>query len=339
MSIYYDPSKLMGYNRLFSFVIGARGIGKTYAFKSWAIRDFLQNGRSAWWVMRYKTETDKIVKDGRFFADVAAAFPGVCFKIDGAVGYLKKSPDPKDEQPWQPFINFQSLSESAIKAISDPACSKIVFDEFIPLPGIRYLSNEVERFLEFYFTISRGRDVRAFFLANNVTSVSPYFTYFKVKPGKEEFAAFPEIVIQNARQLPFTERMKSTRFGHLVAGTKYAAYAIDNESFADTDAFIGQMPPRSREIFNLKSQYGIFTVYICQPTSIYIKKRTAPVNDAVVYAVDMTQHDETTVALSAHAQMVRSLLSDYYAHALMIFESQETKAEFVQSFEHLIFKK
>lgn len=334
MSKYYDKSKLLGYNKLFNFVIGARGIGKTYQFKTWAISDYLAHSKTSWWVMRYKTEIDKITKDGRFFADVLEKYPSCEFKIDGPTGYIKRAAS----NVWEPFINFQALSESAIKAISDPECNKIIFDEFIPLPGIRYLTNEVERFLEFYFTISRGRDLRAFFLANNVTIVSPYFTYFKCRPGDQEFTALTEIVIQNARSDTFSDSMKNTRFGKLISGTHYSKYAIENESFADTSIFISEkLPQHSREIFNLKSQYGIFQIFICSPSSLYIRKRTAPINKAVVFA-EFAQHDESTIELSSQAKMVRDMLSRYYSLGLLLFDSMETKSEFMQSFEKLLTK-
>ena len=337
--MYYDKSQLLSYNKLFSFVIGARGIGKTYQFKLWSISDYLRNGNKAWWVMRYKTELDKVTKDGRFFADIAERFPEYGFEIDGSVGYITRTPGIKSPV-WEPFISFQALSESAIKAISDPLCTKIVFDEFIPLPGIRYLNNEVERFLEFYFTISRGRDVRAFFLANNVTVASPYFTYFKIRPGSRQFTVGDEIVIENARTEQFTEAMQSTRFGRLVSGTHYSEYAINNESLADTDAFISdKIPPRSRELFNLKTGYGVFQILICQPASLYVRKRKNSANaETVVYAVDMALHDEDTMAVTVHYQMVRNILTRYYAEGLMCFDSQETKAEFLQSCWKLLVK-
>ena len=337
MSVYYDKSKLLGYNRLFNFVIGARGIGKTYAFKSWAVTDYLSNGNRTWWVMRFRTETDKITTGSRFFADITDRFPDLSFKIESYIGYLKRDSDPESEKDWEPFISFQSLSESAVKAISDPKCNKIVFDEFIPIPGVRHLKNEVEKFLEFYFTISRGRDVRAFFLANNVTIASPYFTYFKIKPGNKEFTQYPEIVIQNARQQAFTERMKLTRFGKLIDRTHYSDYAIDNKSLADSESFVDpKIPQRNREIFRLKSEYGVFVIYVCQPASLYIRKTTAPANGTVVYAVDLTLHDETTIALSTQYKMVKTMINRYYSEGLMIFSDVATKSEFLQSFQSIL---
>ena len=65
-SNYYSKNQLLSYNCLFNFVTGARGIGKTYQFKTWAISDFIRTGSTCWWIMRYQTEIDTIIKDGRF---------------------------------------------------------------------------------------------------------------------------------------------------------------------------------------------------------------------------------------------------------------------------------
>ena len=144
-SNYYSKNQLLSYNCLFNFVTGARGIGKTYQFKTWAISDFIRTGSTCWWIMRYQTEIDTIIKDGRFFADVLDRYPDHVFKIDGSVGYIGEGTDPKNTV-WVPFITFKALSESAIKAISDPHCNKMVFDEFIPIPGVRYLKKRLSGF-------------------------------------------------------------------------------------------------------------------------------------------------------------------------------------------------
>ena len=41
--MYYEIGKALSYNCLFNFIVGMRGVGKTYAFKRWAIQDFLKN--------------------------------------------------------------------------------------------------------------------------------------------------------------------------------------------------------------------------------------------------------------------------------------------------------
>ena len=326
MNNYYSKNALLSYNKLFNFVTGARGIGKTYQFKTWAISDYIHNQKTAWWIMRYATEIDSIVKDSRFFSDITNRFPDYSFKIDGGVGYASKGTDPKSAV-WEPFITFKALSESAIKAISDPNCNKIIFDEFIPLPGIRYLKNEAERFLELYFTISRGRDVRAFFLANNVTSVCPYYSYFNVKPSeKDEFTVFDDLVIQNARTEAFKAQMRNTRFGRLISGTHYADYAIENDSLADTAFFVGPMPRHHNLVFTIKTQYGSFNGFICSPQQLYIKKAAGDQTQAFVF--DPQLHDENTV-LDYRGKYVINIIKRYFALGLLSFEDVRSKSEFL----------
>lgn len=327
MSKYYNKNELLSFNKLFNFVTGARGIGKTYQFKTWAINDFIRTGSTCWWIMRYATEIDSIVKDGRFFADVIDRYPDHVFRIDGNVGYIAEGQDTKGAD-WKPFITFKALSESAIKAISDPACNKIVYDEFIPLPGIRYLKNEVERFLELYFTISRGRDLRAFFLANNVTSASPYYTYLKIKPSQNEFTINGDICIQNARTEAFKQSMRDTRFGRLVAGTHYADYAIENESFADSEAFVMPMPQHHNLIFTIKTEYGLFNGYMCSPACLYLKKTND--QSKYVFVFDSALHDDKTL-LDFRGKYVIDIIRSYYSKGLVGFSSVTEKAEFFNS--------
>lgn len=329
---YYSKNKILGYNKLFSFVTGARGIGKTYAFKTWAISDYIRNRKTCWWVMRYGTEIEAITKNSAFFADVLNTFPAYCFKVDGNVGYIAES----ESELWEPFIVFKALSESAIKAISDPQCTKMVFDEFIPLPGVRYLKNEVERFLELYFTISRGRDMRAIFLANNVTSVCPYYTYFKARPRlNQEFTVYDEIVIQNARTEAFKEDMRATRFGRLIAGSHYAGYAIENDSLADTDDFIGAMPQRHNLLFALRSQYGNMAVYLCEPRLLYITKKFDR-SPSCTFVADFADHTEETIKLNFQYKYVYDMINKFYSNAMLYFDSVQTKMEFLQVFDRFL---
>ena len=69
--MYWDISRPLSYNCLFNFILGARGVGKSYGAKRWAIRDFLKTGKQFVYVRRYKEELKKIDK---FFDDVSHEF-------------------------------------------------------------------------------------------------------------------------------------------------------------------------------------------------------------------------------------------------------------------------
>ena len=41
-AFYYNPGKMLSYNRILNCVIGARGIGKSYSMKEHVIKQFLK---------------------------------------------------------------------------------------------------------------------------------------------------------------------------------------------------------------------------------------------------------------------------------------------------------
>jgi hypothetical protein len=79
-SLYYDPNKLLSYNRILNFVIGARGIGKSYGFKKYVVNRFLKHGKQFIYLRRYKGE---LVKLPQWFNDIKQEFPDTEFKVKG----------------------------------------------------------------------------------------------------------------------------------------------------------------------------------------------------------------------------------------------------------------
>ena len=62
-------------------LIGNRGGGKTYGFKTWAIDDYLKTGKQFVWLRRYGTEVDEMRKT--YFDDIAKKYPAYNFSIKG----------------------------------------------------------------------------------------------------------------------------------------------------------------------------------------------------------------------------------------------------------------
>lgn len=334
----WNRSKVCSYNKLASFIVGARSIGKTYDFKKWAIDDWLKRGNKTAWVMRYGTEIDSITIGNRFFEDIKNRYEGYDFKIESGVGKIRKLIDgvnPK-EIPWDDFMSFKAISETSIKAISDPSVNKIVFDEFIPLPGVPYLKKEVERFLEYYMTISRDRDIRMFFLGNNVTIASPYFTYFKVKlPPEGEFAVYDEIVIENVKNDKFKEAMRVTRFGKLVNGTNYAKYAIENESLVNLDSFVCERPRNARCVVRIDSQMGTMYLWLAKPNSLFISSKGNP--ECKCWAIDDSSHDVGKERVDFAGTLAIKLIKKYYREGTLFFDSAEVKATFTTTLGKFIY--
>ena len=86
-SMFYDLSKMQSYNALLNFLLGGRGIGKTYGLKKWAIKDFLKTGKQFIYLRRYKSELKDIDK---FFNAISKEFNDVEFDVKGRTFYINK---------------------------------------------------------------------------------------------------------------------------------------------------------------------------------------------------------------------------------------------------------
>lgn len=320
----WNKSKIAGYNKLFNFIIGQRGVGKTYDLKTTAINQYIKKGHRTAWVMRYMTEIDAITDNSKFFDDVLLKYQGYEFKIESKTGYIKKT----DSKEWERFITFKALSESSLKAISDPTVTLVVFDEFIPIPGVHYLKNEVERFLEYYLTISRGRDVKAYFLANNVAVVSPYFSYFNAHlPDEGNFYLGDEIAIENVKNDPYKQSMKKTRFGALVKGTHYESYSIDNQSLEDATTFIVDRPKNARCMVHMLTSMGSLFLWFAQPYSLHVSLKGDP--NAIQWAMDEKSHNEKSKRMDFAGTYATNLIKSTYREGCLFFDSAESKSTFM----------
>lgn len=231
-SFYYDKQGILSHNKLFNFIVGSRGVGKSFNMKEWAIKDFIENKSQFIYLRRYKEELSTSVKT--FFNDIACKFPTHTFKVKGKELYI-------DDK----LAGFAcALSTSMIlKSVSYPDVNKIIFDEFIIPKGVyHYIKDEVTLFLEFYETIARLRDVRVMFVSNAISIVNPYFEYFGIFPRTgAHYTRGNEWVVEMVKSEDFIKVKKETRFGKLIDGTQYGDYAIENEFLEDNEKFVEKM--------------------------------------------------------------------------------------------------
>lgn len=226
--MYWSVKRLLSYNRLFNFAVGARRIGKTYSVKEKCIHDFLNKGHHFIYLRRFESELRKLP---RFFNDVCKEFPGHDFKVDGHIFYIdgKKCGEAM-------YLSNQKVA----KGFPFPEVWNIIFDEFIIDVGFHhYLPDEVTYFLEFYYSTASLRDVPVFFLSNAITITNPYFSYFEIKaPQPGNFYAKGEIVVEMCDSREFKKHVQEKRFYDLIKGSQYERYALDNEFLRDSNTFI-----------------------------------------------------------------------------------------------------
>ena len=234
---YYNYDKIRSYNALMNIIMTNRGFGKTYGFKDMAIKNYLKNGKQFMYIRRYKTDISK-EKIELFFSDIQEKYPSHKFQVKGKNAYC-------DGKLMGYFV---ALSTSLnLKSVPFPNVTLMCYDEFVIGGGSQqYIKGEVTIFAELMSTVIRKRnDCRVFLLANNISMVNPYFSYFDLKPKPNErftLAKDGELVLEISTSEDFIQEMKLTKFGKLFKDTHYSDYAIDNKSLLDSNTFIEVYP-------------------------------------------------------------------------------------------------
>ena len=87
--MYWDINRPASYDCLFNFILGARGVGKSYGTKDAAIKDYIKTGAQFVYVRRFKSELRE-VKLKKFFEDIEDKYPDHEFKVNqGVIQWLK----------------------------------------------------------------------------------------------------------------------------------------------------------------------------------------------------------------------------------------------------------
>lgn len=313
-SYYYDLGRTLTHNCLFNFIIGNRGGGKTYAFKKWAIKDFIKNGNQFIYVRRYETEIKEVTKDNKFFADIIAnnEFPNVKLSIKGKTAYI-------DGKIAGYFIE---LSKAKIKkSTSYPYVTKIGFDEFIIEKSVyRYLDNEVDSFNDLYETVARPGtghpDVICFFLSNAVTISNPYFLYWELqppKPPKKVFKKDGDILVEMVANETFINKKKETRFGKLISGTRYSDYAIENKFYLDDSSFVEKKSDTSSYYITLKYKGEFYGVWIDYGVGkMWVSDKVDPCCK-LVYSMTLQDHSPNTLLIKqlSRAIFIKNFIENF----------------------------
>jgi hypothetical protein len=258
MGFYYDLKQILSFNRIVNIIVGARGCGKTFSFKSWSIDDFLKTGARFIYMRRYASEFQtKDFKLNFIPEDLKKLFPEHEIKIDGNVilidglvaGYL---------------VALSTAGQK--KSIEYDKVNKVLFDEFIiDKSKYTYLPDETRLFEEYMETASRFRKVSFFLMANNVSFNNPYCLKWNVRhpqPGSEFFKT-PHLVLHEP---PMTEYLKcklDSRLGKFLESVdkEYVDYAYRNIALRDNSDFIEHKGEKAKYFFTMLTgdkRYGIW---------------------------------------------------------------------------------
>lgn len=320
-NIHYKYNKIRGYNNsIFYFLIGERGVGKTYGSIEMCIDNFLKKNEEFVYLRRYKTELKKSVPN--FFDAIKSneKYKDVKFYVKNNKFYINDV-----------LAGYSiALSTSAIlKSTSFNNVSTIIFDEFIIDRGCyHYLPNEVEKLLDVYETIARMRDVKIFFLGNAISITNPYFTYFDLSlPYNSDIKTFKKglIVVNYIKNQEYRNAKKSTKFGQLIEGTDYSKYAIDNEFLRDNTTFIKKKPAGCRFYYILKLNHINYGIWIDHKNNKMYISNDIDLNCPIQFTINYDDHDENSILLRCRSSAFLKSLFSYFENGDLLFENMKIK--------------
>lgn len=327
MSIYYNYDKLFSYNFLIAFVIGERGVGKSFNAKVAVMKKFLKSGEQFLYIRRYKTELDTALQT--FWDDLQ--MNGYFEDYDLTV---KKSKMLTEFRCNGKVCGYAVPLSTAniLKSTAFPKVSTIIFDEFLldNSGTYHYLKNEVTILLDVIETVFRLREGKTILLGNALNvHASPYFAYWNLELPTDgsEFRTFKDgsILVNYIRNLDYRKAKKESRFGKLIAGTAYGRYAIDNEVFRENNNFIEKRPAVS-------SFYGMIIIngmsigiWDGHNGFLYLSEKYDP-NTLHKFVLDYNDHTEHTIFTSVRENMYIHICMRAYKQGWLKFESQKIKA-------------
>lgn len=327
--MWYNYGRLFSYKALLNLIIGLRGGGKTYGAKKQGIRDFLRKGEQFVWVRRFNTELEEALKN--FFGplqldeDLVKEFGEIEYKIEKNAFYINNK---------VAGMGMSLTSAGKFKSSEYPNVTKIFFDEFmIEDSGGYYLKNEVEVLFGLIETIQRLRDdVRVVLIGNSVSFTNPYFMYFKIKPFTTEFLHVKErsLVIHMYYNEKFANAKRNTRFGKLVQGTGYEAYAIDNKFHDLNDVFIEKKGKKVRFLCVVRYESIDYGFWIDDNKGLMYASHDVDTSNKRKYVLSEVEHDINYIlALNYRGTAINTII-EYYAHGLLRFEDNLVKAGVTQ---------
>ena len=328
---YYEIDKIMSLNAQFNFIVGGRGIGKTFGFKRFAIAAALKKGHQFIYLRRFKPE---LKSRTQFFMDVADFFPDWEFRVNGREAQaapISTAGDKKRE--WQVIGFFIALSQAQNeKGGSYKAVRNILFDEFIIEKGHQqYLDDEHHTMLNFYSTIDRNQDkTRVFFMANSVSLSNPYFRNFNIRVREDTDLYRLEggfIAVHFPNMDDFKGEVYQTRFGRFISGTDFAEFAIESTFEDGHGSMVAYKPNEARYMFTVEGKIG--TLHYWKYGEYWWCGVKMKRGDLTVLTTEADKMGEGK-SLVAHNERLFARLRGVYKKGKFMFENDEARNVFVK---------
>lgn len=322
-NFWFDINKIRSYNRVLNFVVGARGIGKTFGFKEWAVADWLENKNQFIYMRRFEKELiNRKAKEGFFPVDLKKKYPEHEFKFsDGA--YMIDG-----EVAGYPMVLSKAGQEKGI--IEYDNVTKVLFDEFIiDKRNYHYLPDETTIFKEAMITIARLRFVQFFLMANATTWNNPYFVKYGIQrpADNSEFIKTKSYVLQMPVQNEYKKVAEQSPIGKVLKDLdkSYFEYAYDNKLYRDNADFIEKKTPKAIHRFTVTYSGVKIGVWYDFGTGLVYCSRKFDEHALFNYVLSSDEHTTNTILVGGRKSVLIKSFVEAFERGSVRFEDSQVK--------------
>lgn len=327
----YSPKKLLSNTDCDILMsCGGRGIGKTFGYKELCIDDFLKYGYEFIYLRRTKSDNKFI---DNFFSDIQKYYPDNEFSVTKNRFWCKRKDEKEKVIMGYPMIlqQVKTLKGSAFEKVNT-----IFFDEFLiddrDKVSQRYLSNELQRFCDFYESVARDRPVRIIMVSNAVGSNNPYFKGFHLKPVENTITKFKvkgglKIALEMCDSSKYLIGKEKTRSGKLMIATGMYESSVENKFLLDDPTSLKNCPKSASFWMNIVINKKYYGVYVDSDSHIYFTRKSNPTSKRT-YCCYLSDSNENIIyvnGLSGLSDM--EMLKSYIRFNWYHYENLDIKFE------------
>lgn len=323
--VHWDINLVNTKQRDLNFILGERGVGKTFTTLEWCVKRALKHDEEFVYMRRYESElkdVDSLLSPLPLFSK-DPLIQSCSFKVKGNDFYA----DDKLIGHWVALSTSNHLKGTAF-----PKVKYLIYDEFLAESGVtRELKKEMFKFYNILETLFRMREFRCFLLANTTSFQCCYKSELKLQLpfGGNEFWYHPKksILVQITNNIPYREAKMESPVGKLVEGTAYAEYSINNKFYMDSNTFIKKRTGSHYEILNFVFKGLKYGLYISKKSREMIidYSKNQEITDYVIKDAEMT--DEGARILSRSNHPVFKYMRNYYEYSNLYYQNLTIKSD------------
>lgn len=350
MSKFYDWQKTMSYqtgtNGELCFVLGAKGIGKTFGLRLKCIERFIKAREPFCEICRTNAERDDVARGYFDKLQSAGFFNDYVFKVEKQAGYIAPIPPEGEKPEWQLLCYFVSLTNfQREKKRTFVKPKRFIYDEAIIDTKDRYhryLKDEYLILANLLDSISRqqpGDDYNyyVYFLGNAVDMTCPLLYQAGVrKIPKFGYSWFKEksVLVHYVEPWDADERRTRTLVGRMLAGHDESKVIFDNEFRDVTGKEIRKKTSAAKYKYAIVWGAMRYGIWIDSKSGLWFVTSNVPKGSKNIYT--LTKHDS-----SINYQMIRKasplmkLLNEVYYIGGLRYESSHIRESFFEVLEFL----